>query len=427
MADPGQAEPALIDVVVADDHAMVRAGLRLLLETSPRIRVVAEAGGVESALAAVRADAPDVAILDLNMPGGGALPAIPRVLEAVPGVRIVVLTMEEDPALAREAMVAGARAYVLKDAADVELIEAVLAAADGRTYLNPRLGAQLAATTDAEDALPIGSTFAGHRIDALAGRGGMAVVYRATDMTLDRPVALKLVAPALARDPTYRARFEAECRLAASIDDPHVVPVYRAGEERGRLFLTMRFIEGSDLRSLLEREGRMEPRRSVDIVSQVCEGLQAAHERGLVHRDVKPGNVLVAFREGRERAYLTDFGLTIDRARARHLTATGMAIGTAAFMAPEQAQGGTVDPRTDVYALACVLFRALTGILPYERTSELDTLWAHVHEPPPRLRDVAPELPAALGTVLERALSKAPGDRQQSAAEFGNDALDALT
>jgi two-component system response regulator NreC len=163
VADPGQVEPALIDVVIADDHAMVRAGLRLLLETSPRIRVVAEAGGVESALAAVRAHAPGVAVLDLNMPGGGALPAIPRVLEAVPGVRIVVLTMEEDPALAREAMVAGARAYVLKDAADVELIEGVLAAADDRTYLNPRLGAQLAATAGADDALPVGSTFAGHR------------------------------------------------------------------------------------------------------------------------------------------------------------------------------------------------------------------------------------------------------------------------
>jgi serine/threonine protein kinase len=141
----------------------------------------------------------------------------------------------------------------------------------------------------------------------------------------------------------------------------------------------------------------------VDIVGQVADGLQAAHERGVVHRDVKPGNVLVARQGERERAYLTDFGLTIDPSSAKHLTATGFAIGTAAFMAPEQARGEAVDGRSDVYALACVLFRTLTGMLPYERTSELDMLMAHGHEPPPRLRDVAPELPGELDMLLARA------------------------
>ena len=423
MPGPGPAPPAPIDVVIADDHAMVRAGLRMLLEASPEINVVGEAGGVASALALVRAHAPRVAVLDLNMPGGGALSAIPQVLESVPGIAVVVLTMEQDAALAAEAMAAGARAYVLKEEADGELIHAVMAAASGGTYLTPSLGARLAAAAGSDDLLPIGSTFAGHRIDALAGRGGMAAVYRATDLMLDRPVALKLVAPALARDPVYRARFEAECRLAAALDHPHVVPVYRAGEEHGRLFLTMRFIEGSDLRTLLEREGRLEPERAVDIV----EGLQAAHERGVVHRDVKPGNVLVAPRGERDHAYLTDFGLTVDPSNPRHLTATGFAIGTAAFMAPEQARGGAVDARTDVYALACVLFRALTGTLPYERTSELEMLMAHAHDPPRRLREVAPDLPERLDALLQRALAKAPGERPQTAAAFGRDAYAALS
>jgi len=403
---------------------MVRAGLRMLLEASPQIRVVGEAGGVASALALVRAHAPQVAVLDLNMPGGSTLAAIPRVLESSPGVAVVVLTMEEDAALAAEAMAAGACAYVLKEAADAELIEAVTAAAAGRTYVTPSLGAQMAAGS--ADVLATGSTFAGHRIDGLAGRGGMAVVYRATDLTLERPVALKLVAPALARDPVYRARFEAECRLAAAIDHPNVVPVYRAGEEHGRLYLTMRFVDGSDLRTILEREGRLPPARAVGIVGQVAEGLQAAHDRGVVHRDVKPGNVLVARRSEGERAYLTDFGLTVDPSSAKHLTATGFASGTAAFMAPEQARGDTVDGRTDVYALGCVLFRALTGMLPYERTSELDMLMAHAHEPPPRLRDVAPELPSELDLLLERALAKLPDERPDSAAAFGRDAYAAV-
>jgi serine/threonine protein kinase len=342
-----------------------------------------------------------------------------------------VLTMDENPAYAREAIRAGATGYLLKEAAEGELVEAVRVAAGGGTYVNPRIGERLTATpgeppAPAEDALEVGASFAGHRIDGLAGRGGMAVVYRATDLALDRPVALKLIAPGVARDPVFRVRFERECRLAAALDHPHIVAVFRAGEERGWLYLSMRYVEGTDLRSLLLREGRLDPRRAVAIVDQVAGGLDEAHRHGLVHRDVKPANVLIGRRGAEEHAFLTDFGVTIDPTSATHLTATGFAVGTADYMAPEQARGGDVDRRADVYALGCVLFRALTGTVVYERTSQLDTLWAHVHEPPPVLRDVAPELPAELGDVLLRALAKDPDDRQQSASALAGDALVAI-
>jgi DNA-binding NarL/FixJ family response regulator len=434
VADPAQVASAPIDIVIADDHAMVRAGLRLLLEADPGLRVVAEAGDVDAALEQARTHRPAVVLLDLNMPGTRSLPAIPRFFDAAPGVAVVVLTMYEEPAFAREAMKAGASGYVLKEAAEGELVDAVRITAGGGTYVNPQLGARLAEAPDEpltpaapEDELTVGSSFAGHRIDGLAGRGGMAVVYRATDLALDRPVALKLITPGVARDRVFRARFERECRLAATVDHPHVVAVFRAGEERGWLYLSMRYVEGTDLRTLLLREQRLEPQRAVAIVEQVAGGLDEAHRHGLVHRDVKPANVLIGRRGAQEHAFLTDFGVTIDATSAAHLTATGFAVGTADYMAPEQARGADVDRRADVYALACVLFRALTGNVVYERTSQIDTLWAHVHEPPPALSEVAPELPRQLGDVLARALAKDPDDRQQSAGAFAREAVAAIS
>ena len=428
MADPGEDVPAPIDVVLADDHAMVRAGLRMVLESAPDIRVVGEAGNVDAALDVVRELQPGVVVLDLRMPGTETIPSIPAFLEAAPGTAVLVLTMDDEPTRAREAIAVGASGYLLKDAADGELVEAIRAAANGSTYLNPQLGAQIArlASVASGDELVPGTTFAGHRIDALVERGGMAIVYRATDLALDRAVALKLVAPTLSSDPVFRARFESECRLAAAIDHPNVVPVHRAGSESGRLYLTMRYVDGTDLRTLLQQEGKLEPARAVRIAVQVAHGLEAAHRHGLVHRDVKPGNVLIGRRDDEEQAYLTDFGISMDRARAEHLTKTGFAVGTADFMAPEQARGAEVDGRADVYALGCVLFRALTGGNPYERDSELETLLAHINDPPPRLRDVAPELPAELDELLARALAKRPEDRHASAAAFAREALAAV-
>jgi DNA-binding NarL/FixJ family response regulator len=424
-----------VNIVIVDDHAMVRSGLRLLLESEGEFSVVAEAGDVDAALRCAEEHRPGVILLDLNMPGRPSLPAIPELLAAAPGTAVVVMTMQDEPAYARAALSAGASGYVLKEAAEVELLEAVRAAAAGRTYLNPSLGARLAAGAPAPPSeapsaaameLPIGSTFAGHRIDAVAGRGGMGVVYVATDLTLARPVALKLIAPGLASDPVFRARFESECKLAAAIDHANVVQIFHAGEERGLLYVTMRYIHGTDLRSLLAKEGRLAPHRAVAIVAQVAGALEAAHQRGLVHRDVKPANVLLTTRDGSEHAFLTDFGVSKERTSSSGLTKTGFAVGTADYMAPEQARGAEVDARADIYALGCVLYRALTGAVVYERDSDVEKMWAHIHDPPPALLEVCPELPRGLGVVLDRALAKRPEDRQPSAAELARQALAAV-
>jgi DNA-binding NarL/FixJ family response regulator len=426
-----------VNIVIVDDHAMVRSGLRLLLESEGEFSVVGEAGDVDAALRCAEAHQPRIILLDLNMPGRPSLPAIPELLAAAPRAAVVVMTMQDEPAYARAALTAGASGYVLKEAAEAELLEAVRAAVAGRTYLNPSLGARLAASapppasaaeapTGAATELPIGSTFAGHRIDAVAGRGGMGVVYLATDLTLDRPVALKLIAPGLASDPIFRARFESECKLAAAIDHSHVVQIFHAGEERGLLYVTMRYIHGTDLRTLLADEGRLAPDRAVGIIAQVASALDAAHRRGLVHRDVKPANVLITTRDGAEHAFLTDFGVSKERSTETGLTKTGFAVGTADYMAPEQARGVEVDARADIYALGCVLYRTLTGAVLYERDSDVEKMWAHIHDPPPALLEVCPELPRGLGVVLDRALAKRPDDRQPSAAELARQAMAAL-
>jgi CheY-like chemotaxis protein len=432
VADTTDVSSMPIEILLADDHAMVRSGLRVLLDAEEDFRVVAEAGDVEAALRLAEARQPQIVVLDLKMPGTPSMSAIPRFLEASPGVAVIVLTMHDDPGYAREALTAGASGYVLKDAAHDELVGAVRAAVAGRTYLDPSLGARLAAApadsvpAGAELDVAVGSTFAGHRIDAVAGRGGMAVVFEATDLALDRRVALKIIQPAVALDPVFRARFERESRMAAAIDHPRVVPVFHAGTDRGLLYITMRYVAGTDLRRLLVDEGRLEPGRAAGIVAQVAEALDEAHGEGLVHRDVKPGNILIASRAGADQAYLADFGVTKQQSVGPGLTGTGLAIGTADYMAPEQAMGQDVDARADVYALGCVLFEALTGAVVYDRGSDLDKMWAHAHEPPPALLEVRPDLPAALEDVVGRALSKRPADRQQSAGELAREALEAI-
>jgi DNA-binding NarL/FixJ family response regulator len=275
--------------------------------------------------------------------------------------------------------------------------------------------------------LEVGSTFAGHRIDAVAGRGGMAVVYRATDLALGRQVALKLIQPSMAQDDVFRARFERECRLAATIHHPHAVEIFHAGEEDGLLYVTMRFVEGTDLRAILEAESPLEPVRAVGLVAQVAGALDVAHRHGLVHRDVKPANILVARENGSEHAFLTDFGLSKTVAAAEEaLTRTGFAMGTADYMSPEQAKGVEVDARADIYALGCVLFRALTGSMVFERSSDVEKMWAHVQDPPPWLLDLRPELPWALGEVVATALAKERSERPRSAGAFAREAVAAL-
>ena len=241
-------------------------------------------------------------LLDLNMPGRPSLPAIPELLEASPGGAVVVMTQHDDPEFARVALSGGASGFVLKEAAHSELVEAVRAAVAGRTYLNPSLGARLAAVAGRQARRRRGAggrldvRRPPHRRDRRARRDGRGLPRHRHHPR--PPVALKLLAPSLARDRVFRARFERECRLAAALDHPHVVQIFHAGVERGALYLTMRYIDGTDLRALLAEEGRLEPARAVAIIAQVADALGAAHGRGLVHRDVKPANVLIATRDG---------------------------------------------------------------------------------------------------------------------------------
>jgi protein kinase-like protein len=262
----------------------------------------------------------------------------------------------------------------------------------------------------------VGTKFAGYRIESVLGRGGMGVVYRATELALDRPVALKLIAPELAGDDSFRERFLRESRLAASIDHAGILPVYAAGEADGELFLATRFVPGTDLRSLTD-DGPLPGERAIGLVGQVADALDAAHERGLVHRDVKPGNVLV---DTADHCYLCDFGLTTQRVDGG-TTATGRLAGSLDYLAPEQIRRGAVDGRADQYGLACVLYEVLSGTPPFRRETEAQTLWAHMQEEP------APLLAYdELDPVFARALAKEPKERYEDCNAFADDARAAL-
>jgi serine/threonine protein kinase len=259
----------------------------------------------------------------------------------------------------------------------------------------------------------IGTELGGYRILEQLGRGGTSVVYRAEHVRLGRPAALKLLSPGLG-DADFSDRFLRESRLAASLDHPSIVPVYDAGEDDGLLWIAMACVEGTDLKTLIKDEGALPLRRALNILGQIASALDAAHARGLVHRDVKPANILVG---PEHRAYLSDFGAVKELASAG-MTRTGAFVGTIEYCAPEQIEGGDVDARTDVYALACVLYETLTGTPPFHRPSEVAVLNAHLHAPPPRLSKAAPGLPHQLEHVIQKALSKSPLDRYATPGEL---------
>jgi len=267
--------------------------------------------------------------------------------------------------------------------------------------------------------LRIGDIVAGFRIDSLIGQGAVGSVYLAEDVQSGSAAAVKLLGDELAGDERFRQRFLRESELAASLDHPHVVATLATGEAAdGRLYLAMEYIDGSDLRELLRREGALEPSRAIDLVGQVGEALDAAHAAGLVHRDVKPGNVLVAERVEGEHAYICDFGLARHVSSVSSLTGDRGFVGTIDYVPPEQIAGGEVDGRADVYSLGCVLFECLTGSRPYERESELSVVFAHLNEPPPRLSDFRPELPQAFDDVFATALAKAPEERYATCGDL---------
>jgi predicted Ser/Thr protein kinase len=274
--------------------------------------------------------------------------------------------------------------------------------------------------------LAAGAVVAGFRVESLVGHGAMAKVYRARDEAHDRVVALKVLDEGLGRDERFRQRFLRESQLAASLADPHIVRTLGSGEEGGHLYLAMEYIDGSDLRQVLRQNGRLEPERAIDLVEQVASALDTAHAAGLIHRDVKPGNILVGSDADGEHAYMCDFGLARHASSVSSLTGDRGFVGTIDYVPPEQIEGGSVDARADVYSLGCVLYESLAGVRPFDRDSELSVVFAHLNEPPPKLTDVRPELPAAFDDVFATALAKAPDERYSSCGELAAAARAAL-
>ena len=268
---------------------------------------------------------------------------------------------------------------------------------------------------DGTDDPRLGSVIAGYRIEGRIGRGGMGVVYRAEHLNLRRRAAVKIIAPDLAESEGFRERFTREARVAAALQHPNIVTVYDAGEVDGLLYLAMQYIEGEDLAGVLRRERRLRPYRAIDVCRQVASALDAAHAMGLIHRDVKPANVLI---EGRT-AFLTDFGLT-KRLEGTHaqLTRAGDVVGTIHYVAPEQIEGRRVSARSDVYSLGCLFYHCLAGQVPFAHDTDVAVIYAHLSEEAPKLSSRRPELPDGLDAVMAKALDKSPGRRFPSCGDM---------
>ncbi len=268
-----------------------------------------------------------------------------------------------------------------------------------------------------------GSTIAGYEVEGVVGAGGIGTLYRARQLRLDRPVALKLVGPDVASEPVVRERLRREARTVAALDHPNVVPLYEAGEENGTVYIVTRWVEGTELGALIRRDGRMDAERAARIAAQIAAALELAHEQGLVHRDVKSSNVIVT---SEDHVYITDFGLAKRAGTASGLTGVDQMLGTVDYVAPEQIEGGEPDARGDVYGLACVLFEMLTGEPPFGgQKGGMAKMWAHVNAEPASVREMRPDVPAALDDLIRRALSKAP-DARPTAAEFRRAVLQAV-
>ena len=276
--------------------------------------------------------------------------------------------------------------------------------------------------------IPIGAEIGAYRIEAFVDRGGMASIYEATDLRLGRRVALKVLGHEVSDNTDFRERFMRESRFAASLDHPNIVPIYEAGEDNGLLYIAMRYVQGTNLAGLLRTNGSLDARHALGILAPVADALDTAHSAGLVHRDVKPANILLTAslgHEGHEHVYLADFGLTMRASAFTKLTAAGDVIGTMAYISPEQIRGEPLDARTDLYALGCVAFECLTGVPPFVRDDQAALMWAHLSEPPELVSAHKPDLRAA-DTVIAKGLSKNPLDRYESCTEFTQILSDAL-
>jgi serine/threonine protein kinase len=268
-----------------------------------------------------------------------------------------------------------------------------------------------------------GSTIAGYEIESVVGSGGIGILYRARQVRLDRPVALKLVEPEVARESVVRERLRREARTVAALDHPNVVPLYEAGEENGTVYIVTRWVDGTELGNLIRRDSPLDPARAARIAAQIASALEVAHEKGLIHRDIKPSNVILV---ADDHVYLTDFGLTKRAESASGFTAAAEMLGTIDYVAPEQIEGGEAVAKGDVYGLGCVLFETLTGAPPFAgQSGGMAKMWAHLNAEPPSVREQRPDVPQALDDLIRRALAKTP-DARPSAAAFRAAALRAV-
>jgi serine/threonine protein kinase len=259
-----------------------------------------------------------------------------------------------------------------------------------------------------------GSTFAGYEVESVVGLGAIGILYRARQLRLDRLVALKVVAPDVANDPVIRERLRREARTVAALDHPNVVPLYAAGEEEGTVYIVTRWVEGTELGALIHRDGPLEPGRAARTAAQIAAALAMAHEKGVVHRDVKPTNVILT---SEDHVYLTDFGLAKRVGTAAGLTAVHRVQGTVDYVAPEQIEGSEPDARGDVYSLGCVLYETLTGEAPFAgQKGGMAKMWAQINAEPPSVRERRPDVPPAMEEVIARAMAKAPEARPTAAA-----------
>lgn len=389
--------------LVIDDEEATRGLVSEALEKTG-CEVLAAANGAQG-LDLLRESGPDLVVLDADSDGWSTLEGI----RAVSDVPVLMVTPAHTNTDRGPGLSDVADDYIAKPVDADELIERAEALLRGPS-------ARPAPSTDAGSGdvlLPTGSQVGHYRIDGLVAHGGMSSIYRATHTALERPVALKVLSDEMAGEETSRARFATEWKVAAALRHPNILEVYDAGEADGRLFMAMELIEGGDFGALIDREGALAAERALLILEQAASALDAAHSAGIVHRDVKPGNLLL---DG-DRVLLTDFGLTKILGSSARLTAPGRMVGTASFLSPEQIRNEPVDHRADVYALGCVMFEALTGTSPYEADSDFVLMYAHMSQAVPRVSERRPGLSPVVDDVVTRTMAKPPGDRYPSAGE----------
>jgi serine/threonine-protein kinase len=396
---------ALPLALVIDDEKEIRDLVTVLLKEEADCEVIAASDGVEG-LTKLEESSPDFVILDVQMPkldGWETLKGI-RAKSDVPVMMLTAHASEQDKV---RGLVGGADDYVAKPVAPDEFIARIQA------MLRRRCPPAISGVPNAEPGFEPGTVIGSYRIEGVLGRGGMSTVYRAAHTALERNIALKVLSGEFAEDPVSRERFMNEWKIAAALRHPNILAVHDAGEVDGRLFMAMELIDGGDLGHKLAREGALSPPAALSILDQTASALDAAHAADLVHRDVKPGNILL----DSDRALLTDFGLSKLLGSNNRLTAPGRMVGTAHYLSPEQIRGEDVTPRTDVYALGCVIFEALTASSPFEGESDFVVMYAHLERPAPPMSERRPALPVAADEVVSRALEKHPDDRYASAGE----------